>query len=296
MNSLQVTELTLDSREVADLLPKRHADLLRDIAVYNSYFGQNAKLRSDDFWIESQYKSGTGKAYKCYQITKKGCEFLAHKMTGKKGAIFTATYINRFHEMEKTIQQGYIEAANLGCKTYLEQPVMTVNDFAILSNRNRAAVLWRLKDKELPYIKLMREDLDAYKRENNIPMHYSISSLVIFKEDTAYRLAQLMFNDLQNINIAIANYFGKQPVAVKKEKPKLLPLSEYSDIKAQADIVNEKLITIKNMLDRAFNRKNTPSTLYSYNSVLLDLGWNLQSDIVGLCEKLGNLVDTFAVD
>ncbi|MDY5480874.1 MAG: hypothetical protein SPG03_00540 [Veillonella caviae] len=53
MNNLQVTELTLDSREVADLLPKRHADLLRDIAVYNSYFGQNAKLRFDEFWQES---------------------------------------------------------------------------------------------------------------------------------------------------------------------------------------------------------------------------------------------------
>lgn len=49
MNDIIVTKLTLSSLEVADLLPKRHADLLRDIAVYNSYFGQNAKLRSDEF-------------------------------------------------------------------------------------------------------------------------------------------------------------------------------------------------------------------------------------------------------
>lgn len=31
---------------------------------------------------------------------KKGCEFIAHKMTGQKGTEFTARYINRFHEME----------------------------------------------------------------------------------------------------------------------------------------------------------------------------------------------------
>lgn len=60
----------------------------------------------DDFFIESAYQSGTGKAYKCYQITKKGCELIAHKMTGEKGTIFSAAYINRFHDMEDTIKQA----------------------------------------------------------------------------------------------------------------------------------------------------------------------------------------------
>jgi hypothetical protein len=36
----------------------------------------------------------------CYLVTKKGCEFIAHKLTGQKGTEFTAWYINRFHEME----------------------------------------------------------------------------------------------------------------------------------------------------------------------------------------------------
>ena len=36
-------------------------------------------------------------------ITKKGCEFIAHKLTGTKGTIFTARYINRFHEMQEII-------------------------------------------------------------------------------------------------------------------------------------------------------------------------------------------------
>lgn len=103
MNNLQV--LTLNSREVADMLNKRHTDLLRDIDTYTSYLNQNANLRSEDFWELSSYTSGTGKRYRCYLITKKGCEFIAHKMTGKKGAIFTATYINRFHEMEELLKK-----------------------------------------------------------------------------------------------------------------------------------------------------------------------------------------------
>ena len=45
----------------------------------------------------------------CYRITKKGCEFIAHKLTGTKGTIFTARYINRFHEMED-ILKGQQEA------------------------------------------------------------------------------------------------------------------------------------------------------------------------------------------
>ncbi len=39
----------------------------------------------------------------CYLVTKKGCEFIAHKLTGQKGTEFTARYINRFHEMEDEI-------------------------------------------------------------------------------------------------------------------------------------------------------------------------------------------------
>ena len=41
-----------------------------------------------------------------YQVTKKGCEFLAHKTTGEKGDLFTIRYMNKFEEMEKVLQQN----------------------------------------------------------------------------------------------------------------------------------------------------------------------------------------------
>lgn len=91
----------MDSRDVAKMIGKRHRDLVRDIRRYISDMSQSAKLRSDDFFIESSYQAGTGKNYTCYLLTKQGCEFVANKLTGKKGTIFTATYVGLFNEYQK---------------------------------------------------------------------------------------------------------------------------------------------------------------------------------------------------
>jgi Rha family phage regulatory protein len=94
--------LTLDSREVAKMVEKRHTDLLRDIRTYEDYL-TNAEIRSLDFFVLSTYIDSKGEQRPNYQITKKGCEFIAHKLTGQKGTIFTVTYINKFHEMEQAL-------------------------------------------------------------------------------------------------------------------------------------------------------------------------------------------------
>lgn len=49
-----------------------------------------------------------------------GCEFIAHKLTGVKGTEFTAKYINRFHEMEDTIQNHIPQGKELLALTVLE--------------------------------------------------------------------------------------------------------------------------------------------------------------------------------
>ena len=96
-------EQTLDSREVAEMVGKEHNMLLRDIRRYVKQLGAS-KIAQSDFWTESTYTNSQNKEMPCYHITKKGCEFIAHKLTGTKGAVFTATYINRFHEMEGALE------------------------------------------------------------------------------------------------------------------------------------------------------------------------------------------------
>ena len=98
-------EQTLDSREVAEMIGKEHKNLMRDVRGYAAELNQ-LKIEPVEFFRENEYKDGKGERRPCYDITKKGCEFIAHKLTGIRGTEFTARYINRFHDMEDTIREG----------------------------------------------------------------------------------------------------------------------------------------------------------------------------------------------
>lgn len=101
-------EQTLDFTEIADMIEKEHSKLLRDIRRYVEQFNE-AKIGFVDFFNESTYIDAKGENRPCYRITKKGCEFIAHKLTGIKGTIFTARYINRFHEMQNILSKKEVE-------------------------------------------------------------------------------------------------------------------------------------------------------------------------------------------
>ena len=90
--------------EAAEWCGKEHAKLLRDIRKYVEQLGES-KIGFTDFFKESTYVTEQNKTLPCFLVTKKGCEFIAHKMTGQKGVEFTARYINRFHEMEELPQR-----------------------------------------------------------------------------------------------------------------------------------------------------------------------------------------------
>lgn len=91
----------MDSRDVAKMIGKTHRHLMRDIRRYINDLEESPKLDSRKFFIESSYVSQQGKELPCYLLTKQGCEFVANKLTGKKGTIFTATYVGLFNEYQK---------------------------------------------------------------------------------------------------------------------------------------------------------------------------------------------------
>lgn len=107
MNDLVISEIAnecvLDSRRVAEMIGKTHAHLCRDIDGYIAVMSQNPKLDSDKFFIKQTYTAGTGKQYKRYDITKIGCEMVANKLTGQKGIMFTAKYVEIFNKMAEQI-------------------------------------------------------------------------------------------------------------------------------------------------------------------------------------------------
>jgi len=106
--------LMVDSRDVAEMLGKRHSDLLESIDFYITTL-ENGNIRYHNFFIKKSYTvEGNNKTYPCYLLTRKGCDMVANKMTGEKGVLFTAAYVTKFEEMEKQLQPKlpttYLEA------------------------------------------------------------------------------------------------------------------------------------------------------------------------------------------
>lgn len=93
-----------DSRQVAEMIGKDHAMLMRSIRNYEEILA-TAKLQAPDFFIKSSYLDNQGKLRPCYKLTRKGCDMVANKLTGEKGVLFTAEYVTRFEEMEKQLNQ-----------------------------------------------------------------------------------------------------------------------------------------------------------------------------------------------
>ncbi len=107
MDELQIInqdgKLYANSREIATMVKKDHAMLMRDIRKYVKVL-TTAKLQALDFFVESSYTDAKGETRPCYLISRKGCDMVANKMTGDKGIIFTAKYVTKFEEMEKQLK------------------------------------------------------------------------------------------------------------------------------------------------------------------------------------------------
>ncbi|MEC2709119.1 Rha family transcriptional regulator [Bacillus thuringiensis] len=95
----------IDSLEVAEMVGKQHKHLLRDIDKYLEVFLTNPNMDSLKYFVTAKYLDLKGEPRRKYLLTRKGCELVANKMTGEKGILFTVAYIDRFHEMEKAVQQ-----------------------------------------------------------------------------------------------------------------------------------------------------------------------------------------------
>lgn len=130
----QTTDIVgIDSRTVAEWTGKEHKSLMRDIRQYTEFL-KGTDLCSTDFWQETTYTASNGKENPCYMITKKGCEFIQHKMTGQKGAVFTAKYINYFWEQGEQLQEATQILLDLSDQP--PQPAIELNsDMAYIKGR-----------------------------------------------------------------------------------------------------------------------------------------------------------------
>lgn len=146
---MQTIDQTLESREVAEMVDKEHRQILKDIRRYIEQFNEG-KISPVDFFKESTYVDVKGETRPCYRITKKGCEFIAHKLTGIKGTVFTARYINRFHEMQNILPKKEVEPESPWfIRRFRGEYIMLFRDFKSLTGVEISGnyTAWKRTDK-----------------------------------------------------------------------------------------------------------------------------------------------------
>lgn len=182
---MNLEQKTITSVEVAEMVEKEHKNLMRDVRSYVKELGE-LKIEPTDFFKENTYKTEQNKTLPCYDITKKGCEFIAHKLTGIKGTEFTARYINRFHEMEDAIKKPLTALEQIALLAQgtveLEQKVETVEQ-KVYSIEN-----------DMPLFGAESDELSAHVRRKAVEMLGG-------KKSEAYRDSKVhkkVFSDIYN--------------------------------------------------------------------------------------------------
>lgn len=284
---IQNNQIVVSSKDIADHFGKQHKDVLENI--HNILAAENSATK---FYQETTYQN-RGKDYKAYLMNRDGFSLLAMSFTGKKALQWKLKYIEAFNEMEETLKQGYLEEPvnpnELHCKTYKGVPVITIGDFAEIVKRNRTSILWHLKDKGLPYQLLEKEEVTAYKNENNIPMHSAISKLIVFTESTAYKLTCIMYNNVDPINLEIAKYFNRQPVTTVKS---VVPIEEkigidYDSVKEYIEEMETNISLMRGMVKHLTEFKRTRDEHKYQMKLIREIGCNI-FDSTGDLEKVVN--------
>lgn len=268
-------QIVVSSKDIAEHFGKEHKNVLqniRDILV--------AENSATKFFQETStvYR---GQQFPFYLMNRDGFSLLAMGFTGKKALQWKLKYIEAFNEMEETLKQGYLEEPvnqnELHCKTYKGVPVITIGDFAEIVKRNRTSILWHLKDKGLPYQMLEKEEVTAYKQENNIPMHSAVSRLIVFTEATAYKLTCIMYNNVDPINLTIAKYFNRQPIAPVKS---VVVIEEkigidYDSVKEYIEEMETNISLMRGMVKHLTEFKRTREEHKYQMKLIREIGFNI---------------------
>lgn len=157
---------TINSREVAEMTGVEHKELLKKIRKYADILnGGNFALV--EFFNESTYVDSKGQERPCYELTKKGCEMVANKMTGEKGVLFTAAYVDRFNKMEKEIA---LQQFNLPT-TYKEALL------ALVAAEEEKELLIAENNKKQELLIAQAPKIDLYNDFMNTDLVYSVNEI-----------------------------------------------------------------------------------------------------------------------
>ena len=203
MKFVEGTVKTIPSYEVAEMMGKRHSDVLRmlegsekpKVVGIIPTILTNVELRLLDYFIESTYVDKKGETRKCYECTKMGCEMLANKMTGEKGILFTAKYVAKFNAMEKAIELPSTEGIRKVVVEELDKKVPKLIGTKDKGVKEYTKLVKRLLD-------IPKVDADYYNIINCFKITHGVNRLedLPYTEETMIELARLTKKYRKKVN------------------------------------------------------------------------------------------------
>ena len=211
MNNLEVrlnggTVKTIPSYEVAEMMGRAHAKVIRMLEGDKSHVGiiptlTEAQLGVSDYFIEGTYKDTSGKQNKYYECTKLGCDMLANKMSGEKGILFTAKYVKKFNEMEKIINSNDQLKSQLLLSIYNggQDGILAAKQLTDLEVQEATKPLYREINHKEDVIVGLVEDIDLATKRQRIKQIINHNANGRFSE--RYGLLYKEFQDKYHIDI-----------------------------------------------------------------------------------------------
>ena len=211
MNNLEVrlnggTVKTIPSYEVAEMMGRAHAKVIRMLEGDKSHVGiiptlTDAQLGVSDYFIEGTYKDTSGKQNKYYECTKLGCDMLANKMSGEKGILFTAKYVKKFNEIEKIINSNDQLKSQLLLSIYNggQDGILAAKQLTDLEVQEATKPLYREINHKEDVIVGLVEDIDLATKRQRIKQIINHNANGRFSE--RYGLLYKEFQDKYHIDI-----------------------------------------------------------------------------------------------
>jgi DNA binding domain, excisionase family len=154
---------TLTSKEVSEMLGKRHDNLMRDIRKYINALGTD---EAPNYFLEGAYKDGLGKERACYLVTKAGCELMAGRLIGERCTEFKEKYLEIFDTVQLDTMAEQV-------KEYTVQEaveLLGISERSVYRNIEKGKIKAVKRVIMIPSEKMMIpvEALEEYKRERGI--------------------------------------------------------------------------------------------------------------------------------
>ncbi|WP_167390241.1 phage antirepressor KilAC domain-containing protein [Apilactobacillus micheneri] len=199
ITNINIEKEAINSREVAKQTNETHSHVMRKIDSLVGYIKPEPKLVSADYFIKSTYKDKNNQSRSCYLLTRLGCEMYVNKLSGRKGTLFTAFYVQKFHEMD-------------------EQLKLQNQDSYMIDDPVKRAEKWIQEQNERKQLEADNKKLKpkATYYDHQLSMENGIKTSVIAQN---YVMSAVKFNRLLH-NLGIQYKVGKNWLLYKKYQDK----------------------------------------------------------------------------